>query len=397
MEKREAGPDRWLLLTAVSLVFLGVFVVFDASYARAGQSTGTGNNPFFYLNRQALWAALSLGALWLGMCFPYQHYRRVAHWGLGLSLFLLVAVLFVGISVNGSKRWLGFGLLRFQPSELAKIAVVIALAAYSDAFRTRIRELKGFVLPVGVLLVVGALVAKEDLGTAISLVLTGLIVLYLGGARPAHMGALLAGAVAVGVGFVMIEPYRLDRVRAWLDPWGHYNGPGYQPVHGLLALGSGGFFGKGIALGTQKFLYLPAEHTDYIFATIGEEFGLIGSAALLAAFFLLVVRGLTVAHRTQDWFGSLLAAGLTAMLGVQAVLNVAVVTSSIPATGVPLPFISYGGSSLVFTTLAAGIILNVSQNACARAPLGQPVEEEEWGVEGRRHRWRNRWAHLSGT
>jgi cell division protein FtsW len=308
-----------------------------------------------------------------------------------------VAVLFVGIRVNGAKRWLGFGLLRFQPSELAKLAVVVALATYSDCFRGRIRHFaRGFMPPVLLLFAVGGLIAKEDLGTAISLVLTGLMVLYLAGARPSHMIGLVGGAAGVAGLFVMVQPYRLDRVRAWLDPWRHYNGPGYQPVHGLLALGSGGIFGDGIAGGKEKFLYLPAEHTDYIFATIGEEFGLIGGAALLVTFLILVVRGLTVAHRSRDWFGSLLAAGLTSMLGIQALLNVAVVTSTIPATGVPLPFISYGGSSLVFTTIAVGIILNVSQQRNARAGEARATGRGA-AVEAGGHGWRDRRARLSGA
>src|SRR5437764_10145617 len=220
MERQESGPDRWLLATTVALVFLGVFVVFDASYARAGQSSGTHYNPFFYLTRQALYSVLSLVMLWAAMRLPYQTLRRWAVWGLGISLLLLVAVLFVGIRVNGAKRWLGFGLLRFQPSELAKIAVVIALAAYSDCFRGRIRHFtRGFMPPVAALFAIGGLIAKEDLGTAISLVLTGLTVLYLSGARPTHMLALLGGAAGVAGMFVMVQPYRLERVRAWLDPW----------------------------------------------------------------------------------------------------------------------------------------------------------------------------------
>jgi cell division protein FtsW len=395
MERREPGPDRWLLLVAVALVFLGVFFVFDASYARAGQSAATGENPFYYLYRQGRWALVSLGALWLGMRFPYQRLKQWAPWGLAISALLLLAVLFVGISVNGAKRWLGFGQFVFQPSELAKIAVVVALAAYSDACRSGIQDFRrGFLPPVIGLLIIGGLVAKEDLGTAISLVVTGLVVIYLAGARPAHMAALLGGACGVAELFVIIEPYRLDRIRAWLDPWGHYNGPGYQPVHGMLALGSGGVFGRGLVNGIQKFHYLPAEHTDYIFATIGEELGLIGGVAVLVAFSILVIRGLTVAHRTQDRFGSMLAAGLTTVLGVQALLNIAVVTSSIPATGVPLPFISYGGSSLVFTTLAVGIILNISQTRQLRAEDAWAGQQES-GIETRRHRWRNRRTHLS--
>jgi cell division protein FtsW len=210
----------------------------------------------------------------------------------------------------------------------------------------------------------GGLVAIEDLGTAVSMILTSTLVIHMSGARKRHMALLgLIGGLFF-CAFVMHKSYRRDRITAFVNPFTEkaYNGAGYQPAHSLIALGSGGWRGNGIGLGRQKYLYLPAEHTDYIFATVGEEMGLVGTLAVLAAFVLLVVRGLTIAHRTRDRFGSLLAAGLTCMIGIQALMNVAVVTSSVPATGVPLPFISYGGSSLLFVMLAIGMILNISQN-----------------------------------
>lgn len=372
MERREAGPDRWLLLTAVALVFLGVFIVFDASYARAAQSQFTGKDPFFYLKRQAMWAGLAVIFLWAASALPYWRLRRWWMPAITAAIGLLVVVLVVGAEINGSKRWIDLGPVSFQPSEFAKLAVVLCLASYSDLWRDRIRHFTRGFIPAAVLLgVVAGLVALEDLGTAISLGVTGILMLYMAGARRGHLALLIVGAMALATVAVMVEPYRMDRFRAWWDPWRYYDGPGYQPVHGLLALGSGGVFGNGLARGTQKYQYLPAEHTDYILATIGEELGLVGCVALILAFVALVVRGLTVAHRSQDWFGSLLAAGLTAMLGVQAALNVAVVTCFVPATGVPLPFISYGGSSLVFTTIAVGIILSVSQHSAGRRAAAQ--------------------------
>jgi cell division protein FtsW len=189
--------------------------------------------------------------------------------------------------------------------------------------------------------------------------------------------------------FVSHKEYRLQRVQAFVDPWQYYDGAGYQPAQSLIALGSGGITGKGIARGNQKFLYLPAEHTDYIFATVGEEMGLVGSVALLAGLCFLVIRGLTVAHRTNDRFGSMLAAGSSCMIAVQALMNVAVVTSSMPATGVPLPFISYGGSALIFTMLSVGIVLSVSQY-----PNGRRVGEQK--RESDRDRGWDRRASVSG-
>lgn len=364
--KRETAPDWWLLTTALALLFLGVFVVFDASYPRAGQAISTGQDMFFYLKRQAMWAVLALGALGLGMRLKYW---RLRPWWLALTVIaavLLVAVLIpgIGIVVNGSRRWLGAGQARFQPSEFAKIALVIFLAAYGAARRAAIKDpVHGLGPALGVMGVLGALIAHEDLGTAVSMLFTGFLMVHMAGARKRHLALLVLIGGVLFSGFVLHKQYRRERVTAFVNPFSEkaYHGAGYQPAHSLIALGSGGWGGNGIGLGRQKFFYLPAEHTDYIFATIGEEMGLIGTLGLLGAFVLLVVRGLTIAHRTRDRFGSLLAAGLTSMIGVQALMNVAVVTSSVPATGVPLPFISYGGSSLLFAMLAIGMILNVSQ------------------------------------
>jgi cell division protein FtsW len=364
MERSEHSPDWWLLFTAVAMLCVGIFIVFDASYARAALASATGNDAYYYLKRQGLWAALSIVALLVGMRVRYWRLRA---WWLAITLLgaVLVTVVLIpgiGIEANGSRRWLGFGFLRLQPSELAKIAVVIFIAAFASARKSRLKQfLTGLAPILGVMGLIGALVAKEDLGTAVSLMATGLLMTYLAGARKRHLAFLCLVCGLAFTGFVLHKEYRIQRVVAFTDPWEYYDGAGYQPAHSLVALGSGGLTGQGIARGRQKFLYLPAEHTDYIFATVGEEMGLAGTLLLLLAFAFLIGRGLSIAHRTRDRFGSLLAAGLTCMLGVQAVMNVAVVTSSIPATGVPLPFISYGGSSLVFTMLAIGLILNVSQ------------------------------------
>lgn len=394
--KTRESPDIRLLVSTLLLLFLGLAIVLDASFGRQASS----GDPYLFFKRQAMWSGVALIALFAAMRTPYWSFRKLWAPGILLAGFLLLAVLVphVGIEVNGSRRWLGFSQIRFQPSEFAKIALVIFLARYAEIWRGRITHLtKGFIPPVAVVFVIGALIAKEDLGTAITTISTGLLMIFMMGARPKHMFGLVGTALAGGVGFLMVEAYRMKRVYGWLDlivhPLQRHDNVNYQPWQGLVALGSGGPFGHGIGRGVAKFMYLPAEHTDYIFATIGEEAGLIGTLILLGLFAYLIIRGLTVAHRTRDWFGSLMAAGLTSMIGMQAILNIAVVTCLVPCTGVPLPFISYGGSSLVFTTLALGIVLNISQY-----PNRVPVETRERIVrESRADGWGNRRAHLSGT
>lgn len=394
--KREPFDIR-LLIATLLLLFLGLAIVLDASFAR-GQLSG--NDPYLFFKRQAMWAGVSLGVLFVAMQVPYWFFRRFWMVGVVAAVVLLILVMVpgIGIEVNGSRRWLGFSFMRFQPSEFAKIALVIFLARYAELWRGRIHHFsKGFLPPVFVVGILGGLVAKEDLGTAITLGTTGLLLIFMMGARPKHMLGLLVAALVVGVGFLFAEPYRMERVRGWIDliyqPLVRHDNVNYQPWQGLVALGSGGPTGQGVGRGIAKFMYLPAEHTDYIFATIGEEAGLVGCLVLLGLFAWLVVRGLTIAHRTRDWFGSLLAAGMVSLVGVQAILNIAVVTCLVPCTGVPLPFISYGGSSLVFTTLALGIVLNISQfpNRGAVEPKARQLRESR--ADG----WRNRRAHLSRT
>lgn len=395
--KTRESYDIKLLLATLVLLFLGLAIVLDASFPRAQLS---GNDPYFFFKRQAMWAGIAMVSLFIGMRVPYWSFKKLWFIGIAVSGVLLIAVLIpgIGIEVNGSRRWLGFGLMRFQPSEFAKIALVIFLARYAELWRGRITHLtKGFLPPVAVVFFIGALIAKEDLGTAITTIGAGLLMIFMMGARGKHMFGLVLTALAGGVGFLILEPYRIKRVIGWLDlivhPLVRHDEVNYQPWQGLVALGSGGVRGHGIGQGVAKFMYLPAEHTDYIFATIGEEAGLIGALLLLALFGWLVVRGLTVAHRTRDWFGSLMAAGLTAMIGIQAVLNIAVVTCLVPCTGVPLPFISYGGSSLVFTTLALGIVLNISQYPNRVAAEAKARQAHESRPDG----WGHRRAHLSGT
>ncbi len=387
--------DWWLLFVAFLLLFLGVAVVLDTSSARALHSESMGNDPLYFFKRQAMWAVVASVVLILAMNIPYWFMRKFWLIGVVVSIVLLVAVELFAKEINGSKRWLSFGPVSFQPSELAKISLVLFLARYSEICRGHITEMRGFMPAIAVVFLIGGFVAKEDLGTSLAIFGTGLGMIFMMGARPRHIFALLGMMVAGAVLAIMIEPFRMERIKAWVAiltrPVHVHDGPAYQPAQGLIALGSGGVWGKGLTQGGAKHLYLPAEHTDYIFATIGEETGLFGCLLLLLLFATLIIRGLTVAHRTTDWFGCLLAAGLTCTIGVQTLVNIGVVSGVLPCTGVPLPFISYGGTSLVFTALAVGIILNVSQYPARRGSTARTKHQRESSPDG----WGHRRPHLS--
>jgi cell division protein FtsW len=396
--------DLYLLVSTLILMGLGLVFVLDASYSRALQSKEFSYDAFYFFKRQTMAAVIAVTTLLAAMRFPYWRLKQTRFWFFGLlaTAALLVVVLKAGVDANGARRWLGIGPVRFQPSELAKLTLVIFLARYSDLWRGRIRHLtKGFLPAVVVVMAVGLLVAKEDLGTSISIVGTGIVMIGLMGARWQHMGSLILAAVAAAGALILHESYRVDRIKSWYalltHPLAIFHGDEYQQSLGLIALGSGGLTGQGIMRGSTKHLYLPAEYTDYILATIGEEIGLVGCLVLLGLLAYVVVSGLTIAHRTRDWFGCLLAAGLSCGIGIQSVLNIGVVTGVLPCTGVPLPFISFGGSSLVFTAAAVGIIMNVAAHPegsglRTRRPRGEkPVDADR--TDGG---WDRR-TYLSGT
>jgi cell division protein FtsW len=264
-------------------------------------------------------------------------------------------------------------MLQLQPSEFAKLALILYLAHWCTVTRGKIRKLKeGLSRPLVIMSVMALLIAKEpDLGTTIVLCGTGLTMLYLAGARRRHLGGIIAIAALAGIVHSLSKQYSLNRWIAYMNPEAHQLDEGYQVWHGLLALGSAGIPGLGLGDGIEK-LNVPMAHTDFIFAVIGEEWGLIGTLTLLGLYLLVAARGYTIAHNTKDPYGAMLAAGLTSLISVQAIINIAVVTSSIPDTGVPLPFISYGGSALLLMMTAMGLLLNIS-----RHPNGRPKTPEE--------------------
>ncbi len=379
--------DGLLLWLTFLLLGIGIVSVYDASYAIAIEKLH--GDSFHFVKMQAMWAVGGLAALFGATRLSYWKWKNVAIIGLALATFLLLAVLIphVGLSSHGARRWLGHGQTRFQPSELAKLALVLYLArVLAGSLKIRNSPKQGLLPPLIVIGVLAALIAKEpDLGTALVLSMTGLVMLFLAGARPAHLGAIFgAAAIAVAL-FIAIEPYRAHRIIAFLNPEADKFDKGYQVWHALIALGSGGVGGMGLGEGREK-LFIPEPRTDFIFPVIAEEWGLIGTLALVALFVFVAARGFSIAHKTRDPFGALLAAGITTLISVQALINMAVATSSIPDTGVPLPFISYGGSSLVLMMLGIGILLNIS---CFPDGPDGPARDK---IEPNEDDWNRRWG-----
>ena len=352
---RRRAPDETLVLVVFALAVFGVVMVFSSSYAFAGRS---------YLKTQSMWLALGLGAMLLMSRVPYWHLRRFARPMLAVAAALLLFVYFRGVEHGGAKRWIELGPVTVQPSEFAKIAIIVFLAWLVSTRRRHVHEFHRVVWPGMLALgLVCALTAVEpDMGTAIVMFVVGLIVLYIGGAPPQHIVPIAAGAFAAAFAAVRSTPYQWERVIAWLHPDVASEAATYQIKHCVIAIGSGGLFGRGLGSGTEKLSYLPAPHTDSIFAVVGEEFGLVGTVAVIFLLCWLARRGFSIAMQARDPFAAVVAAGIVAAITIQAVLNIAVVTRSIPCTGLPLPFLSAGGSSLVVLMAAVGILLNISEN-----------------------------------
>lgn len=323
------------------------------------------NDSYYFLKRQIIWAILGLLAMVFTMNVDYHVWRKLSKPILLVTLALLVLVLVPGLGkvVNGARRWLGFGSLYLQPSEIAKLSMIMYASESLTNNQEKITSFLRGLLPqlMTLLLVFGLILKEPDLGTALAISGTIFVLLYVAGAKVSHLSAIGITGVAGIIAAIIVEPYRLRRLFAFSDPWADPLNTGYHIIQSLYAIGSGGLFGVGLGRSREKFLYLPEPHTDFIFAILGEELGLIGTVTVLVLFFLFAWRGLKVAISAPDIYGSILAAGLTTMIIVQALMNIAVVTASMPITGIPLPFISFGGSALIFTLAGVGILLNISR------------------------------------
>ena len=352
--------QRLLVLVTLGLVAFGLVMVYSATSASAAVG---GGNPSGFLERQALYAVAGITLMILGARFDYHRLRLLAPPLVLGALALCVLVLVAGPQINGARRWLQLGPITFQPSELAKIALCIWVAAHL-ARRPAPRTIGELAKPVGLLTMVfcGLLMLQPDLGTTITLCLMLLGVLVVTG-TPARLLLTACGAtIFLGGALIWLEPYRRARIFSFMDPWQDAQGAGFQTVQAIIGIGSGGLTGQGLGHGVQKIFYLPEAHTDMIFAIVGEELGLLGSAFVICAFAVFAYAGLRIALRCRDPFGKRLATGITALVCGQAAVNLAAVLGLAPLTGIPLPFVSYGGSSLVCLLAAVGILHNIAGN-----------------------------------
>jgi cell division protein FtsW len=375
---RAAAPSTEynLLLTAtLCLLALGAVMVFSASSTTQVLSNGGLGNSAFYLKRTLIFGSAGLLVMHLTARHGLLAIRRLTPAFLVASLFLLFVVLIAGSSANGASRWIGPGSLQFQPSEMAKVALILYGADLLSREPKRVRTLQGL-MPF--LLVVGAacllIVAEPDMGTTMVVAFSVAATLVAAGARMADLGKLALGIGVLALLLTVVEPYRMARLTGFLHPGSEAAGAGFQAAQAKIALGSGGIFGVGIGNGVQKAFYLPEAHTDMISAVIGEELGMLGILGVVGLFSLLGYAGLRVAQQAKDKYGKLLVAGLTSLILVQAAINLFAVMGLAPLTGVPLPFVSYGNSSLLATLFAVGLILNVARGGTASAGKLRVVE-----------------------
>ncbi len=356
--------DRTLLFAILMLLVIGVVMVYSSSSVVA---LTTYDDPAFFMKRQILWALVGLAMMAVTMRLDHRLFgdQRVVIGLVALSLVLLFATLVPGIGkmINGSRRWLRLGVFSFQPSELAKFTLVVYMSYFIAKKGERLRDFSNGLVPAyvvtGVFLVTAIL--QPDFGATMTLAGVVSIMLFAGGANLLHLGGTALAALPFLYLAVTHSAYRARRIFAFLDPWADPQGSGHQIIQSFLAFGSGGVFGRGLGEGRQKLLFLPERHSDFIYAVIGEELGLIGALAVLSLFLLVLWRGVRITLAAGDRFSRMLALGLTTLICAQAMVNMAVVTGLLPTKGIALPLVSYGGSSLVITLGALGVLLNISR------------------------------------
>lgn len=364
MNKSRKAPDFWLLASILSLLTIGIVMVYSAGSVLGFHDYG---DSFYFVKRQALFAVLGLVAMFFTMNFDYRLLKRYAKIGLIVCFALLVIVLIPGIGVvrGGARSWLGISSFGIQPSEFMKLGMILFLSYWLSKEDYRITHFtRGLLPPLGIIgLAFGMIMLQPDLGTGTVMLGASMLIVFTAGARIKHLAGLAAVGAIGFVGLILAAPYRLARITAFLDPWSDPLGAGYQIIQSLYAIGPGGLAGLGLGMSRQKYSYVPEPQTDFIFSILAEELGFIGGLLVLMLFLILIWRGMRVAMTIDDTFGSLLAAGIVGMVGVQVVINIGVVIGLMPVTGITLPLISYGGSSLTLMLTALGILLNLSRFA----------------------------------
>ena len=358
--------DGPFFVLSMLLLLIGVVMVLSASYPRAWYDPGhvTGGNAAYYFVRQLVFAVLGVGAMMFASCIPMPVYRRTAFSFLLFTLFLLALVPLVGVKANGSRRWLGVGGLTLQPSELAKLAVILSFSALICRYRGKMRSFRYGILPFAGILgaIIGLLVLEPHFSASVIILAVGAVMLFLGGVRIIWFAGAF-GAAATGIAVLLtLFPYASSRLISWRDPFSDSSDQGYQIVQSLYTIGSGGLSGLGLGGSRQKFLYLPEEHNDFIFSVVCEELGFIGAALIRCLVALLVLRGCWIAFPRRARSSSLVVGGATSLLAVQVFLNVAVVTNLVPCTGISLPMFSYGGTALLIQLFELGIVLSASRD-----------------------------------
>lgn len=365
MKKRQI--DYYFMITVFVLLAMGLIMVMSASSESARYASYTNGDPLYFAKRQALWAVFSLIAMAFFANFDYHRLCKSSTLILGATVVLLIAVLIIGSEVKGGKRWINLGFIQFQPSEIAKIAIILFFAETLGKNRKILDNFKGLMFYIGILGVIAFLLMLEPhMSATVLIMLIGMGMLFIAGAKMKHIMPMAIVALTGAVFFIFTSEYRRVRVFAFLDPFKDKLGDGWQIIQSLYAIGSGGIFGLGLGKSRQKFLYIPEPHNDFIFSILCEELGLIGAAFVILLFAVLIWRGFKIAMEASDIEGNLVASGITMLIAFEVIINIAVVTSSMPVTGMALPFFSYGGTSLLMLMSCMGIMLNISKNGSSK-------------------------------
>lgn len=363
-QKSKKVPDLILIITTFTLLIIGLVMVYSASAEWAAYKYD--GDSFYFAKRQLMFAGLGIALMFVTTNIDYWVWRKWSKAALIVCFILLGIVLIpgIGMSRGGASSWLGIGAFSVQPSEFMKIALILFLARYLSEHQKTITSFTKGMLPslLFVLLSFGMIMLQPDLGTGVVLVATCVVMIFTAGARVKHFTGLAIVGLAGIAGLIISAPYRMSRITSFLDPWHDPQGSGFQIIQSLFAIGPGGLFGFGLGHSRQKFQYLPEPQTDFIFSILAEELGFIGAVIVLLLFCVLLWRSIRIALAAPDLFGSLLAVGVIGMVTIQVMINIAVVTGLMPVTGITLPFLSYGGSSLTLTLVSVGLLLNVSRH-----------------------------------